>query len=226
MEGNKKLCQAIKKENYDEVEECLKQGVDLLAVIDLDTFFTPWTWLYSCNSYFIVSAILERYPQIANFPIPELCDQTLLYGAILHQNPSKIRLLVEKGADIDTINENGYTPLYYTIEQTKEVQDMIPLLLKLGADVTIGLGKFKKFKDKNLESFYKHVSDFLTRLQNTWDIKGLDVQTKRLLKMHAVRKLPSKLLTQVNELRKSNRLDFELKEDEEEEKRTILSIKF
>ena len=210
MEVSKRLCEAIQRENLEGVKKYLKEGADPLMRIDYETYFTPWNWLYSCQDIAITSLVLEKGKKAVNYQIPELCDVTLIFGAVLFQDPAKILLLIREGADINMINENGYTPLYYTIEQSKECRDLIPLLIELGADITIGCKKIKEFdqESEGMKDFYSHIMKLLEGLEAKNDSRRLKIHTDRLLKIQKkTNQLPQDLLEKIEEIRDIYELD-------------------
>lgn len=61
--------------------------------------------------------------------------ETLLHAAILGQNPSIVKFLVDLGADINARTAKGDTPLHYAVRQ-KNVQ-LTQMLLDEGADIEV-----------------------------------------------------------------------------------------
>lgn len=59
--------------------------------------------------------------------------QTELANAVLGSDEERIRFLVEKGADINKLDRQGYAPLQAAARSRKD--KLIPLLIELGADI-------------------------------------------------------------------------------------------
>jgi len=217
MEVNRTLCESIQEENLERVERCLKRHADPLERIDYDTYFVPWNWLYFCHHLAITALLVEKNKDAIDYRIPELCGATLLFGAILFKDEAKIRYLVASGADINTMNDNGYSPLYYTIEQSEECRNLIPLLLELGANINVGSDKIKKFSTEDgkrgMESFYSHIVEYLNRLEEEVDFSSLKVHYDRLKKFEGENNTLSQKLSDkmryLEELYEIDKLDID-----------------
>jgi len=60
-------------------------------------------------------------------------DQSLLHLCAINNSIECLLALISRGADIDPIDSNGYTPLLYALE--KRNKKMISTLIELGADI-------------------------------------------------------------------------------------------
>ncbi|MCF6768524.1 ankyrin repeat domain-containing protein [Thiotrichales bacterium 19S11-10] len=60
---------------------------------------------------------------------------TALHHAVKHSNFQMAEILLDKGADINVLNENFGTPLHFAVSQNN--QEMVQFLLKKGADINI-----------------------------------------------------------------------------------------
>jgi len=178
---NIKLCEGIQEDDLTKVEKCLKLEANPHKRIDHDKYFTPWNWVYSCENYSIILHLLNNGANV-NCPIPELRDETVIFGAVFNKNEPIIKLFVEKGANINQIDSDGYTPLYATIEESEECLKLVPLLLRLGADLTIGMSQISRLRKKkvSLEGFYKKILDFLKQLEDENDYKLLEIHIQRI----------------------------------------------
>ncbi|MCU7812553.1 MAG: ankyrin repeat domain-containing protein, partial [Candidatus Thiodiazotropha sp. (ex Notomyrtea botanica)] len=69
-----------------------------------------------------------------NADMNEVCDDGLSPLSFAKNDENVIRTLVKLGADVNKADEDGQTPLMYSI---KDGEDRVKLLLALGADKTI-----------------------------------------------------------------------------------------
>ena len=66
-------------------------------------------------------------------------DSTPLHYAVqFNSNPGVVKLLLDRGADIEALNVLGLTPLYRAATQFGGSPEMASLLLDHGADVNAG----------------------------------------------------------------------------------------
>lgn len=61
--------------------------------------------------------------------------RTAMHYAAASNSPEIIKMLVEKGTDINTQDENGFTPLMYAIMH--HANDAAKFLVEAGADLSI-----------------------------------------------------------------------------------------
>ncbi len=82
---------------------------------------------------------------------------TALHGAVIRSSEPLVRFLLDRGADIDAVNEKGWTPLriargvFYS-NTGKRWPEMDTLLLELGADETLVSGPDNTISDWSDES--------------------------------------------------------------------------
>ncbi|MCP5523210.1 MAG: ankyrin repeat domain-containing protein [Verrucomicrobiales bacterium] len=82
-------------------------------------------------------AILARSPHLVNHRVFTGWKATPLFVAILHDQPDAVRVLIEKGADIEATLSDGMTPLFKAALSNGHYQKQIlSTLLDTGADVT------------------------------------------------------------------------------------------
>ena len=67
------------------------------------------------------------------FAKTKIGDHTPLHEAAKHGSTDVIRVLIERGADINVLAENGDTPLHLAV--TWEKTSAVKVLLELGADI-------------------------------------------------------------------------------------------
>ena len=97
-----------------------------------------------------------------------MSGQTLIYGAIINHHEDIIRQLIFKGANINVMDDEGFTPLYSILDQSVQALHLVPLLLELGADLCLGMGKIQDFLSidrPNLEVFFNYVVKYLEKLE-------------------------------------------------------------
>lgn len=183
-EINKKLCLAIKNENLKDVQDSINKGAQLYTSIDYRKLFMPWSWLYSCNSSPILHCIFSQKNCDVNYPIQELEGQTIIFGAIISCNPEKIKILVENGANINVIDNFNHTPLSFALTfNDDECLNLVPLLLDLGADVSIGNNPLKVLEEsqpRSLEKFCEYFVEFLDRVKREKTLEDLKLAFSRI----------------------------------------------
>ena len=64
--------------------------------------------------------------------LTDASGNTLVMLAAYHGHPSTVRLLAERGADVDRLNDRGQSPLAGAV--FKDEQDVVGALLEQGAD--------------------------------------------------------------------------------------------
>lgn len=94
---------------------------------------------------------------------------TALQWAALEENNAIVRLLLEKGADIEARDKEGNQPLYYAV--IMDNKDMVRLLLEKGADIEA------RNKEGNQALYYALVLNYKAMLRLLLD-KGADVEAK------------------------------------------------
>jgi len=165
------LCEAIKAGNYIEVETTLRNGADPQLEIDKNHYYTPWHWLYNTESLIITTQLCINGDP--NTILDEFLGQTVLFGAITSLNQAKIAILVQHGADINHLDDDMYSPIFSTLI-SEECMELIPLLLKLGANLSIGIERLVEWKrTSNTYIFFcEQIVRFLDESyrNNDWEI--------------------------------------------------------
>jgi len=194
-EINKKFCLAIENEDFEAVQDSIRKGGQLYARIDYRKLFMPWSWLYSCNSIQILSCLLSLKDCNVNYPIQEFEDQTLIFGAIMNCNSEKIKILVQNGANVNAIDNLNHTPLSFALTfKDDECMNLVPLLLDLGADVSIGNNPLKVIEENQpssmkMKKFCEYLVEFLDRIKEEKTLKDLKLafsQIQELIKGYNV----------------------------------------
>jgi ankyrin repeat protein len=75
-------------------------------------------------------------------------DNSLLHWAAIYSNEDVIKLLIDNGAHVNSLNKNGCTPLHELLQKRKDLR-IIELFLKAKADWNIKASD-GKFKDKSV----------------------------------------------------------------------------
>ena len=174
---------AISNRDIKKTKEYLKKNADPHSRIDFDKYYTPWNWAFSCQCFSIILELLEHNAN-PNYPIEELMGMTIIFGAIMYEDEGIIQLLVNHNADLNVLDDNGWTPLYFAVSQSKKCVELVPLLLELGVDITIGKEKIQdleKEDSQNLELFYQYILQFLVKLEEKRDFELLKVHKDRIL---------------------------------------------
>ncbi len=91
----------------------------------------PFLQTVACDNLPVVTKMLDKGANV-NF-VPDSYGDTALCIAVIHENPAMIRLLLQRGADINLPNHQGQTPLHRCQGSEKEVE-IATLLLENGAD--------------------------------------------------------------------------------------------
>ena len=115
-----------------------------------------------------------------------------------------VKLLVAFGANVNTVDENGLTPLLALLSSKDDGLFMVPLLLDLGADIRIGkkvISACEKRKSKALENLFEHILDFIVKLDEEEDFQRLNVQTDRILELKKYYKISQGLEDKTLEIR-------------------------
>ena len=87
------------------------------------------------NDYRKVEKMLKSNPQLANCSEEHGVKVTPLHIASVKGSPSMVKLLLSKKANVNALDDNGWTPLYYAIDIDK--RQVAELLLSHGANVNI-----------------------------------------------------------------------------------------
>ena len=83
-----------------------RQGViPIPELTSISTIHTPWNW--ECLS--IILELLEHNAN-PNYPIEELMGMTIIFGAIMYENESITRILVNHNADLNVLDDNDWIP--------------------------------------------------------------------------------------------------------------------
>jgi ankyrin repeat protein len=77
-----------------------------------------------------MTQLLDRYPDLINAKLPD-GGYSPLHSAAMRNRPEIAALLIEKGSDVNALDNKGHTPLYYA--RTCENQEMVTLLNAHGA---------------------------------------------------------------------------------------------
>jgi hypothetical protein len=160
------LCMAIQDDDITAVEDYLQKGAEAHYQIDRHYFFSPWYWMYSSESILILRLLLENKAD-PNYSFIEIAGRTIIYGAIIRNLEAAIKLLVLYDADINVIDSNGLTPLYFAVQIGGNALNLIPTLLELGANICTGMEKIEEIllqKEHNLVIFSKHLLDYIDKL--------------------------------------------------------------
>lgn len=110
IDYNKELAIAVKDGDLEQTLFCLKNSADPHAFIDNDKYFTPWSWVCSCENTQVVKALLEAGAD-PNARSGTAAYDTVIYGAIMRNNREVIAELVAHGASYDVHDYVGRSPL-------------------------------------------------------------------------------------------------------------------
>jgi hypothetical protein len=176
---NKELVRAIQNNDFIRLEVCLVNGGNPHHRIDYTKFRTPMYWAFMCNCFTVINTLLEFKADI-NFAVEDMSGQTILYGAIFNKNRNLVEYLILKGANINFKDNDGFTPLYSILDQAQNSLNLVPVLLKGGADLRIGMEKINLFLDPSkrpfLERFIKKIAKYFEKLIKKSDRDDLPLQ--------------------------------------------------
>lgn len=186
MKHHISLAEAIRDEDLAKVYDSLGNGADPHARIEAGPdFYTPWDCAFSCKNSLIMLALLENeeHPANPNEPIHELVGMTAIFGTIIHGNEGILKLLVNEGANVNACDHAGYSPIYLAVSLESRLS-FIPLLLGLGADVTVGHQEIADHLEieapENLKFFYQSLGEHLDKLESQNKFKELETQVFRI----------------------------------------------
>lgn len=92
----------------------------------------------SCKDSTQISEILGEYPQMLNDARPPI-DKAPLHLAVCQGHAKILKLLIDKGADVDLLEKEGCTPLMFACQLGRV--GLVKLLLDASADLNIFHGK-------------------------------------------------------------------------------------
>ncbi|MBL7880740.1 MAG: ankyrin repeat domain-containing protein [Chryseobacterium gambrini] len=149
------LFKLIVLEKSKELEDFLKsQKVDLNQK---DEFGDTPLYTACTSSNFEIVQILLKYPQNINEQCTGKC--TSLYSAVQKRKTDIVKLLIEKGADVNIADKYGNTPLIESADMFKDDDTIIKLLLENGADPyqknNYGVSVYKLLEMPRLEPIRK-----------------------------------------------------------------------
>lgn len=145
----------IIKDQLDELIEILKnKNIDLYQRNEFGN--TPLH--VACNSIYAINAeiveLLLKYPLDINSKGVDDC--TPLHYAIGKEDNNVVKILIDKGADLNIPDKNGNTPLMSATDMFDDDDTIIKLLLENGADPNIknnyGVSVYKLLETPRNES--------------------------------------------------------------------------
>lgn len=119
------------------------------------------------NKIDVAIKILEKHPEDASQS--NSYSDTPIYMASQRRRKDFVDLFLSKGADINSINSYGFTPLLYAV---KTCPDMVPFLIDRGANVKIQRSGYKE----SVLHYTSYNND--TELAQFLIDKGADVNAK------------------------------------------------
>jgi len=125
---------------------------------------------------------IKNFEQNSNQP--DLNDQ--LIAACLTNDFEKVKILVNKGADVNFFNKDGYTPLIYSINKESDIK-IVNFLINNGADVNFQDNTTQGWTPLLLSGFYSSIIELndveyynilklLIDSNANWNIKGRTVK--------------------------------------------------
>ncbi|KAL1844286.1 hypothetical protein VTJ49DRAFT_2343 [Mycothermus thermophilus] len=170
----------------------LKRTYDLQEDKENDLFKHKQQGVGETTARYLLSAIrrkkydsLERLLLEAVRAAEDFNEQWALHAAVDQRNVDLVRLFIqERGADINKPEERGYTPLHIALANSQE--DMVRLLLELGADPTRVCPNGKRPVELAVESGHPEIAELLlqcaNKIQKDQELPPREAGTKDLAK--------------------------------------------
>ena len=160
-----KLHRLLTEKNLEEIKKFISENPEVLT--------KPGEFSQSilddaicCSSYEIIKFLIEAG---ANTRYSTAGGYTAIHSAIERERPDKtkiIKLLVEKGADINARGFNDWTPLHKAA--ASDNIELVKLLVKLGADITVRtrIDDYATPAEEARNLGKNEIADYLFGLQN------------------------------------------------------------
>ena len=118
---------------------------------------------------------------------------------------------MRKDVKLNIVDDDDYSQLCPTVDQSDECLGLASFLLKLGVDIRVGKEEISKLLDEGLFAFYNNVSGFLDEMHENFDDEKLETRTSRILELSQSEKY--KVSPHLNEKAKSLRCIYCLGDD-------------
>jgi hypothetical protein len=164
--GDAALYRAMARASKEEVARLLKQGANPNMVVRRDGTSAVSVAAMQEDPWFIREVLTHGGD--ANFRNP-LSKNTPLFDAILARSNDNARILISAGADMNTLNHLGVTPMF--VAAATQRYDLVYDMLKAGADPTIKVGK----TDKTILSVIRHSRVPPGAPPYEWQLKVIDL---------------------------------------------------
>lgn len=165
-ELNIQFLKAVNNFDLDKIESLVRQGADV-NVRDWDGDTALHNAVMVCRVDCIkllikLGADMELKDDIKpnDYKDPWKEGYTPLFLALVNSSLKSLKCLIEHGADINTKNNKGITPLYYLVKCFNGVED-VRYFVENGADVTDKNGKDQTALDLARENGKHEVASFL-----------------------------------------------------------------
>ncbi len=177
QENIKGLCLAIKTNDWASFKQAFAAlgKFDPHIRVDCYEYFTPWHWVYNCIDIRIIKALLEIGAD-PNCVLEEINGETVVFGAVLNSNSRIIEMLKKYGAELNTMNSNGETPLHVAVNKEDGFETIKTLILQ-GADIEYGGNIMQVIKDdEHIETFCDAVLDALREMSADGHMTMIDLK--------------------------------------------------
>ena len=121
----------IEDGNVSEVSKLISDGVDLKGC-DCHGF-TALHWTVQKGDVDIAKILLDSQTNDVN--CSDLQGQTVLHLACSAGHLEMVNFLLERGANVDAVDDDGWTPIFYAI--TEDYLKIVSVLIKYDCDVNV-----------------------------------------------------------------------------------------
>ena len=173
----------LSKETLIKVNNYLTELIDIFASLnekpkeyeEKDPWGRPWR--NDCEGCKVGTCYSNGGAKVHENSEAVIVDSKKLFDTVKNSKIDELKELIKKGANVNIKNEQGFTPLFYTLNFK-----VIKILLEAGADYTI-----KDQKGESNEDFWKYynhknILDYLKEMKLFKALESKDTFTKEEVK--------------------------------------------
>ncbi|AIL64603.1 Ankyrin repeat protein [Rickettsiales bacterium Ac37b] len=151
--GKTPLCIAVEKNEREVMKLLIDKGANIDAEVNNIT-----NSLYAEIKKFYIKT-KKRVINRGNYVEFIHSRRSPLHYAIAHTEEAAMKLLLENGAEIDILDKNGETPLYYASKSYRYAGDKMKILVATGAKLT------NEIKEEISDDLYKELKRLAAKYQ-------------------------------------------------------------